>query len=174
MNDSRLIENYDINSSADSNGNQAKFESEKVLKKSASDVAVTDNQPSTNGHSDMNQLSKSLGATDLNYASEDDEEPYSDAQAEMPGDLDPLKNVFVSAAVSINYPSCPPSPKYIRGDNIVSAWAMRPVEEQPDSSIFEWLLCIDLKGQLPKYILNTVGCCCLPLYWLLIVLIFFF
>lgn len=70
--------------------------------------------------------------------------------------LDEAKNVFVSAAMSIDYANIPPTSKFIRGENIVSCWAMRTVEGEPDACVFEWLLCIDLKGSLPRYVLNTV------------------
>lgn len=179
MNDSRVIENYNINSSlpnsplqnlsshdvdsensSNDGGKQIEVVNEKLLKKSASDAIINESRQE-NESAIVHQLSKSLGATDINCVTSEDDEPFSDARAEIqPGDTaDYSKNVFVSAAMSIDYASCPPLTKYIRGDNIVSAWAMRPVSpastENKDSCIFEWLLCIDLKGSLPKYVLNT-------------------
>jgi hypothetical protein len=44
-----------------------------------------------------------------------------------------------------------------RGENIVSCWAMREVENKSDWCIFEWLLCLDLKGKIPRYVLDTVS-----------------
>jgi START domain len=81
-----------------------------------------------------------------------DEEVFSDAQAEASNDSD--KTCFMSAAMSIDYPLYPPTTKYIRGDNIISCWAMKPIPNE-EACTFEWLLCIDLKGSLPKYVLNT-------------------
>jgi START domain len=177
VNNSRVVENYNINSphtnqleshssdgdnenSSDDNGEKiVKIVNEKLLKKSASDVAINENHQE-NGK--INQLSKSLGATDINGAADinnvasEDDELFSDAQQEIPNGIDHSKSVFVNAAMSVDYVHCPPTTKYIRGDNIVSCWAMRPVEGDEDSCIFEWLLCIDLKGSLPKYVLNTV------------------
>lgn len=63
--------------------------------------------------------------------------------------------IYVSAAISILYPGMPPVPKYIRGENLVSCWAMREVEGKPDVCIFEWLLCLDLKGYMPRYVLDN-------------------
>jgi StAR-related lipid transfer protein 3 len=121
--------------------------SEKLLKKSLSVDVINENAEKENG-----KLSKSFGAPEVNSMSED-EEPYADAQAEISNDLD--QYVFVSAAMSIEYPLVPPTAKYIRGDNIISCWAMRHVKDDENACIFEWLLCIDLKGSLPKYVLNT-------------------
>ncbi|KFB50484.1 AGAP007057-PA-like protein [Anopheles sinensis] len=64
-------------------------------------------------------------------------------------------NVYVSAAISIDYPGAPATSKYIRGENKVSCWAMRELENQKDHCIFEWLLCLDLKGYIPRYVLDT-------------------
>ncbi|CAO1361732.1 unnamed protein product [Diamesa serratosioi] len=169
-NDGKIIENYDLNGSLgatvvdnssedgddekdnSSDDGNVKIVNEKLLKKSASDVKI--NITSESQNNGLNQLSKSLGATDLNYGSEEDE-PYSDAQTEIISKLNTSKNVFVSAAVSIEYQSCPQTSKYIRGQNIISCWAMREVEDDPMSCIFEWILCIDLKGSIPKYVLNS-------------------
>uniref|UniRef100_A0A182PTL1 START domain-containing protein n=1 Tax=Anopheles epiroticus TaxID=199890 RepID=A0A182PTL1_9DIPT len=64
-------------------------------------------------------------------------------------------NVYVSAAISIDYPGAPQNTKFIRGENKVSCWAMRELENQKDHCIFEWLLCLDLKGYIPRYVLDT-------------------
>lgn len=171
VSDGKITENCDLNGSLgatvvdnssedgddekdnSSDEGKVKIVNEKLLKKSASDVKINISTGSQNG---LNQLSKSLGATDLNYGSEEDE-PFADAQTEIIQKLNSTKNVFVSAAVSIEYQSCPQTSKYIRGQNIISCWAMREIENEPDSCIFEWILCIDLKGSIPKYVLNTVS-----------------
>lgn len=64
-------------------------------------------------------------------------------------------NVYVSAAISIEYPGAPVTTRYIRGENKVSCWAMREIENQKEYCIFEWLLCLDLKGYIPRYVLDT-------------------
>jgi StAR-related lipid transfer protein 3 len=138
--------------SSDDTEKIVKIVNEKLLKKSASDAEIKE----ANDIQEVNQLSKSLGATDISCAS-DDEEPFSDAQADIQPVADDSKSVFVSAAMSIDYSQLPQTSKYIRGDNIVSCWAMRPDAEDSNSCIFEWVLCIDLKGSLPKYVLNTVS-----------------
>ena len=134
-----------------------KVVNEKPLKKSASVDNVINGV--NNDESDKQfHLSKSLGAKEI-IVSEDDE-PYSDAQTDIQNDnvdaVDNLENcIFVSAAMSIDYTLYPPTSKYIRGDNVVSCWAMRHVPNEPENCIFEWLMCIDLKGSLPKYVLNA-------------------
>lgn len=173
ISNSRVVDNFNIHSSlsrppveshssiegdnensSDEEPKLVKVVNEKSLKKSLSDAEI--NKSHVNGIE--SQLSKSLGATDINCTSEDDE-PFSDAQTEVQAEAKseglPAKSIFVSAAMSIDYRLCPPTTKFIRGENIVSCWAMRPVDE--DSCTFEWILCIDLKGSLPKYVLNTVS-----------------
>lgn len=125
-------------------------------------------------------LSKSLGAQDFQHgagggANSDPEDVFSDALTEhldrvnesrevaekirrRPRVNDEVQkggNVYVSAAISIDYPSAPISNKYIRGENKVSCWAMREIENQKEYCIFEWLLCLDLKGYIPRYVLDT-------------------
>lgn len=123
-------------------------------------------------------LSKSLGAQDFQHgggANSDPEDVFSDALTEhldrvnearaeaaktrrRPRANDEVQkggNVYVSAAISIEYPSAPVSNKYIRGENKVSCWAMREIENQKEYCIFEWLLCLDLKGYIPRYVLDT-------------------
>lgn len=126
-----------------------KIVNEKALKKSASDNAMNESVD----EGSVSKLSKSLGATEIHCVTSEDDEPFSDAQTEIANDLD--KCCFVSAAMSIDYPLYPPSSKYIRGDNIISCWAMKPISSDENTCIFEWVLCIDLKGSLPKYVLNT-------------------
>lgn len=47
-----------------------------------------------------------------------------------------------------------------RGQNLISCWAMREIEAVPDACIFEFALCVDLKGSIPKYVLNNVSIPC--------------
>ncbi|XP_058459866.1 steroidogenic acute regulatory protein-like [Malaya genurostris] len=123
-------------------------------------------------------LSKSLGAQDFQHtgagASSDPEDVFSDALTEPKETEDSDRasssrkrraaksteaqkggNVYVSAAISIEYPGAPVTNKYIRGENNVSCWAMREIENQKGHCIFEWLLCLDLKGFIPRYVLDT-------------------
>ncbi|XP_053683580.1 steroidogenic acute regulatory protein-like [Sabethes cyaneus] len=126
-------------------------------------------------------LSKSLGAQDFQHAgsggNSDPEEVFSDALTEHQERLKESEsqdrvskdgkaksggsatqksgNVFVSAAISIEYPSVPATTKYTRGENKVSCWAMRELDDQTGYCIFEWLLCLDLKGYIPRYVLDT-------------------
>lgn len=171
----RVVENYNLNNSLsklsqkthssdgdnenssndNDNGDERRKKCVKIvnekatLKKSASDNALFESPE--NGHA--SKLSKSLGATEVNCVTSEDDEPFTDAQTEITNEFD--KCCFVSAAMSIEYPLYPSTSKYIRGDNIISCWAMKPINNEENACIFEWLLCIDLKGSLPKYVLNT-------------------
>uniref|UniRef100_A0A182JX42 START domain-containing protein n=1 Tax=Anopheles christyi TaxID=43041 RepID=A0A182JX42_9DIPT len=130
-------------------------------------------------------LSKSLGAQDFaagagGAVSDENEDVFSDAltddqETKKPTLIDNVKretkkkrtirddaestakggNVYVSAAISIDYPGAPQNTKFIRGENKVSCWAMRELANQKDHCIFEWLLCLDLKGYIPRYVLDT-------------------
>ncbi|XP_055837692.1 steroidogenic acute regulatory protein-like [Episyrphus balteatus] len=90
------------------------------------------------------------------------DEDFHDAEetpvSEVKKSTEPPKEkdrIYVSAAISIVYPGMPPIPKYTRGENLISCWAMREVEGKSDVCIFEWLLCLDLKGYMPRYVLDN-------------------
>lgn len=63
--------------------------------------------------------------------------------------------VYLSAAISIDYAPVPPTTKYIRGENIVAGFALHEIAGKSDSCIFDWILCLDLKGYIPRYVLDT-------------------
>lgn len=44
-----------------------------------------------------------------------------------------------------------------RGQNIVSGFAFREIVGKSDSCIVEWVLCLDLKGYIPRYVLDAVS-----------------
>ncbi|XP_067632843.1 uncharacterized protein [Eurosta solidaginis] len=63
--------------------------------------------------------------------------------------------VYLSAAISIEYAPVPPTSKYIRGENIVAGFALHEIEGKSDVCIFDWILCLDLKGYIPRYVLDA-------------------
>lgn len=65
--------------------------------------------------------------------------------------------MWLNAAVSVDDDSVPPVAKYIRGENLVSGFGACEVEENPDVCIFEWIICLDLKGYIPRCILDKVS-----------------
>lgn len=138
--------------------------------------SVSDTYFSKTDRKSFQTLSKSLGAKDFNQFDNsepppleeddiDDDTIKASIKSMTPLELPKTKNrIYVSAAVGIEFPAVPVNPKYIRGENLVSCWAMREIEGKPEHCIFEWLLCIDLKGYIPKRILDTVSIfqkCCL-------------
>lgn len=170
INNSRVVDNFKITSSClnlpiennssqdgdnegssdDNNDDEAK-----LGRKSVSDIAINVSH-SKPVDEDAKHLSKSMSAVDNNCVTSEEDEMFSDAKANNQNTFDHSKDVFVSAAMSIDYASCPQTTKYIRAKNIITSWAMRPVEGEENSCIFEWILCVDLKGCLPKYVVNSV------------------
>ncbi|KAH8394786.1 hypothetical protein KR222_005614 [Zaprionus bogoriensis] len=123
-------------------------------------------------------LSKSLGAKSLGAAInfnveppplddefEDAKEEVDNAQVTTKDALTPpdamvgkTKNrVWMSSAISVEYPAVPVTTKYTRGENIVSGFAFREIIGKSDSCILEWVLCLDLKGYIPRYVLDAVS-----------------
>ncbi|XP_013114456.1 steroidogenic acute regulatory protein-like [Stomoxys calcitrans] len=62
--------------------------------------------------------------------------------------------VWLNAAMSLEYPNAPPTMKFVRGENLISGFAACEVENNPDVCIFEWILCLDLKGYIPRSLLD--------------------
>lgn len=44
-----------------------------------------------------------------------------------------------------------------RGENIVTGFAFREIVGKPDNCIVEWVLCLDLKGYIPRYVIDAVS-----------------
>lgn len=89
----------------------------KKMNKSSSSVKITESVQKSSAA--FSTLSKSLGAKDFleqePYTSGDDEAVFSDAQESLPAELlKPSGNIYVSAAVSVEYPSFPANTKYVR------------------------------------------------------------
>lgn len=40
---------------------------------------------------------------------------------------------------------------------MVASFAMHEIKGKPNACIFEWILCLDLKGYIPRYILDSVS-----------------
>ncbi|KAK4884775.1 hypothetical protein RN001_001046 [Aquatica leii] len=66
-----------------------------------------------------------------------------------------IDGCFVIAYCAVEHPAVGHCEKYVRGENGVGCWAMRPIPGQLDKCIFEWVLNTNLKG----WILN--------IYWIL-------
>lgn len=123
----------------------------------------------------FNTLSKSLGAkdfTDVVRLNSNEPPPLEDEFEDAKDHIEDEKTtditasvkatnnkgrVWVNAAISVDYNKVSTNTKYTRGENLVSGFAMHEVEGNPDVCIFEWILCIDLKGYIPRYVLDTVS-----------------
>lgn len=63
---------------------------------------------------------------------------------------------LISAGVSVPFAHIPPRRNFTRGENGVSCWAMEPLEGEEDLRCqFTWLLNTNLKGWLPKRVINV-------------------
>lgn len=101
-----------------------------------------------------NSISGSNFAGAFGRSVEDDAEP--EEKGECYADCDNTANrVYISAARSIEYAGYPPGTKYQRGENIISCWATREVPGHPNECLFEWILCLDLKGYIMPSVLDT-------------------
>jgi len=130
------------------------------MQKSMSDARI--NESKQRSVPAIGTLSKSLGAKgffedDINSGDEKYEDAESDDKSSVGSEsiLKPSGKVYVSAAISVPYDKVPPSTKFTRGENLLSCWAMREVNGKGDSCIFEWLLCLDLKGFFPRKLLDA-------------------
>ncbi|KAF5274123.1 hypothetical protein FQR65_LT04521 [Abscondita terminalis] len=66
-----------------------------------------------------------------------------------------IDGCFVIAYCAIDHPSVGRSEKYVRGENGIGCWAMKPIPGELDKCMFEWVLNTNLKGWIPQYILDT-------------------
>ncbi|KAG8441203.1 hypothetical protein GDO86_006811, partial [Hymenochirus boettgeri] len=62
----------------------------------------------------------------------------------------------ILAGMSTKFEGMPEQKGYVRGENGPTCMVLRPVLEDPSKTKLTWLLSIDLKGWLPKSIINQV------------------
>lgn len=164
--DNKIVENYDVNTDTLSPlETEEEFSGETGAHKFATSLRLESEH--LLDRDAFVTLSKSLGAKNFGF----DSEGFADASNNFPPENHPQhpvstpvkirhensswqEKVYMSAAVSIDYPSVPMSTKYIRAQNKISCWAFREIQNKPNTCIFEWLLCLDLKGYIPKYVLD--------------------
>ncbi|KAI5635079.1 START domain-containing protein [Phthorimaea operculella] len=68
---------------------------------------------------------------------------------------------YISSGVSVTVPGYPPNRDMVRGHNKVGCWVLKPktyhtpggkIEQQ---TVFQWLMCCDLKGKIPQFVLDA-------------------
>ncbi|XP_033153080.1 steroidogenic acute regulatory protein-like isoform X2 [Drosophila mauritiana] len=145
-----------------------------LLPSSVSSCKATFPSSSKGAAMPFDTLGNSLGAKSLGPIVNFDEEPppldqdeFEDAKDKVDGEANNMTKpnvpsvgktkdkVWVTSAISVQYAAVPPSPKYTRGQNIVSGFAFREIVGKSDSCIVEWVLCLDLKGYIPRYVLDA-------------------
>ncbi|KAL4609540.1 steroidogenic acute regulatory protein, mitochondrial isoform X1 [Arapaima gigas] len=60
------------------------------------------------------------------------------------------------AGMSTHHPDMPEQKGFVRAENGPTCIVMRPCAEDPSKTTFTWLLSIDLKGWIPKAVVNQV------------------
>ncbi|XP_017097546.2 steroidogenic acute regulatory protein-like [Drosophila bipectinata] len=119
-------------------------------------------------------LGQSLGAKSLgpiiNFDNEPpplDQDEFEDAKDKLDVEVDMAAKpklpsvgttkdkVWVSSASSVQYDRFKPASKHTRGENIVTGFAFREIVGKPDNCIVEWVLCLDLKGYIPRYVIDA-------------------
>ncbi|XP_016972407.1 steroidogenic acute regulatory protein-like [Drosophila rhopaloa] len=145
-----------------------------LLPSSVSSCKATFPSSSKGATTPFDTLGNSLGAKSLGPIVNFEEEPppldqdeFQDAKDKVEGETETITKpnvpsvgktkdkVWVTSAISVQYAGVPPSSKYTRGQNIVSGFAFREIVGKSDSCIVEWVLCLDLKGYIPRYVLDA-------------------
>ncbi|XP_016930441.2 steroidogenic acute regulatory protein-like [Drosophila suzukii] len=145
-----------------------------LLPSSVSSCKATFPSSSKGPTTPFDTLGNSLGAKSLgpivNFQEEPpplDQDEFEDAKDKVEGEAENMTKpnppsvgktkdkVWVTSAISVQYAGVPPSSKYTRGQNIVSGFAFREIVGKSDSCIVEWVLCLDLKGYIPRYVLDA-------------------
>nr|BAJ46575.1 carotenoid-binding protein [Bombyx mandarina]BAJ46581.1 carotenoid-binding protein [Bombyx mandarina] len=68
---------------------------------------------------------------------------------------------YISSGVSVQVPGYPPLKEMVRGHNKVGCWYLQPrTVHTPggkieDQALFQWLMCCDLKGKIPQFVLDV-------------------
>ncbi|XP_050669232.1 steroidogenic acute regulatory protein-like isoform X1 [Leptidea sinapis] len=67
---------------------------------------------------------------------------------------------YISSGVSVAVPGYPPNREMVRGHNKVGCWCLTPkMVDTPsgkvEHTVFQWLMCCDLKGKIPQFVLDT-------------------
>jgi len=64
-------------------------------------------------------------------------------------------NIYICSGQSIVFSDMPAQKGLIRGENGPGCWVMRPIANEPNRLVFQWLLDTNLKGWIPQSIIDT-------------------
>lgn len=127
-----------------------------------------------------------VDANETQGAQSTNESTHLSEEAENIKDIacDLCDKMYIVSGVSIKYEMMPNVSKYTRyesqqialfyifwvsngffsnkffvfsGDNLLACWAMRESKSDPNICTFEWLMCLDLKGRFPRFVLDKVS-----------------
>lgn len=83
----------------------------------------------------------------------------SEGQVIPEGQADP--HCYMCSGTSVDVPGYPPHRDMVRGHNKVGCWCLKPTMVKTSSgkleekTVFQWLMCCDLKGKIPQFVLDT-------------------
>lgn len=167
----RVLENYDVNTDTLSPIVEEDSESDSLKSSEENGWQVGDMSGQTSSSLRLESerlhdaafvsLSRSLGAKNFGSAGSvtsiegETKKNQTIDNRSKPSEPSDDERVYITSAVSIDYSSVTVNTKFIRAQNTISCFAFREIHGRSDACIFEWLLCLDLKGYIPKYVLDS-------------------
>lgn len=64
---------------------------------------------------------------------------------------------IIICSKSHEHDDCPPHKKYVRGEVVIGGWILSPAKDDPSKTFAKYITQTDLKGSIPKSIVNSVS-----------------
>ncbi|CAB3236289.1 unnamed protein product [Arctia plantaginis] len=94
---------------------------------------------------DFTSIRRTAALSEDGKVVDDDDNPYN----------------YITSGCSISIPGYPPNKEFVRGVNKVGCWLLTPeIVQTSDGKTdtytkFQWLMCCDLKGKIPQFVLDV-------------------
>jgi hypothetical protein len=69
----------------------------------------------------------------------------------------PKKNHMIISFMSVTHPAVPPIKGNVRGETHIAGYVIKPNDEDPESTDICVLSQVDIKGLIPKFVVNLVA-----------------
>lgn len=66
-------------------------------------------------------------------------------------------DTIIISSFSHEHDDCPPHKKYVRAELVIGGWILKPDENNPSKTFAQYVTQSDLKGNIPKKIVNGVA-----------------